>query len=56
MQFSKMVQEKFWSVSLYVTDDVIEKLYICDVKLSQNTVDENGQIFRHIELSNCVIR
>ena len=37
--------ERFWRISLYVTDDAI----MCDVKFSQ--IEGNGRKFRHIELS-----
>ena len=40
-------------ISLYVTDDAIAKLHICDVKFSQ--IEGNGRKLRHIQLSNSVI-
>ena len=45
--------EKFWQISLYLTDDAITKLYICDVKCCQ--IEGNGRKFRPIELSNSII-
>ena len=42
--------EKFWQISLYLTDDAITKLYICDVKCCQ--IEGNGRKFRPIELSS----
>ena len=44
--------EKFWRISLNVTDDAIAKLY-SDVKFRQ--IEGNGGTFLHIELSNSII-
>ena len=44
--------EKFWRISLYLTD-AIAKLYVCDVKFYQ--IEGNGKKFSHIQLSNSLI-
>ena len=44
--------EKFWRISLYVTDDTM-MVYKCDEKFSQ--IEGNGRKLRHIQLRNSVI-
>ena len=43
---SPSLLEKFWQISLYVTNDAIAKLYVCDVKFRQ--IEENGRQFSYI--------
>ena len=53
MMTSYTLLERFWRISLHVTDDAIAKLYMCDVECSQ--MEGNGRKFCHIELRNSVI-
>ena len=48
-----MYAEKFWRISLYVTNDAKTKLYR-DKKISQK--EGNGRKFSHIEPSISLIR
>ena len=41
------LSEKFWRISLYVTDDTIAQIYVCDEKFSQ--IEGNGRKFGHIQ-------
>ena len=54
MQHVHALLEKFWWISLYLTDDATAKLYMTyDVKFCP--IEEHGRTFRRIELSNSVI-